>query len=91
MVKVRVKVVSQRGHCQAGHRPGDEAVFDWENHTIEGRLCLHALYSVLPKVYAMAMGGEVAFARDEEGGRVARHACPDAANPVVLELSLVEP
>jgi hypothetical protein len=28
----------------------------------------------------------VAFAVNEEGDRVARHACPDGYNPVILEL-----
>jgi uncharacterized repeat protein (TIGR04076 family) len=79
-------VISQRGHCHAGHHVGDEIVFDWDTHEIDGRLCLHALYSVMPKIYALAHGGEVAFATNEEGKLVARHACPDGDNPLVLEL-----
>ena len=85
-----VKVVSQKGHCRAGHMTGDEVVFDWDTHGIEGRLCLHALYSMMPKIYALAHGGNVAFATNENGERVARHACPDGYNPVIYELSVVE-
>jgi uncharacterized repeat protein (TIGR04076 family) len=89
MVKVEARVISQEGHCAAGHRVGDEIVFDWETHKIEGRICLHALYSVLPKIYALAHGADVAFAESDDGSRVARHACPDGYNPVVFELKKI--
>jgi uncharacterized repeat protein (TIGR04076 family) len=88
MVKVKVKVVSQKGHCSAGQNVGDEVTFDWETHEIDGRICLHALYSAMPKIYALAHGANVAFATNDEGKRVARHACPDGYNPVIYELEL---
>jgi len=90
MSKVKVKVVSQKGHCSAGHMAGDEIIFDWDTHEIDGRICLHALYSMIPKIYALAHGGNVAFATNKEGESVARHACPDGYNPVIYELNLVE-
>jgi uncharacterized repeat protein (TIGR04076 family) len=90
MTRVKATVISQEGHCAAGNKVGDEIIFDWDTHIIEGRLCLHALYSVLPKIYAMAMGGNVAFAKAEDGTLVARHACPDGYNPVILELRLLD-
>lgn len=86
MVKVKARVVSQEGHCAAGHRVGDEIVFDWDTHEIKGKMCLHALYSALPKIYALAHGADVAFAESDDGSRVARHACPDGYNPVIFEL-----
>jgi uncharacterized repeat protein (TIGR04076 family) len=89
MVKVLVKAISQRGHCAAGQKVGDEIFFDWDTHEIKGKICLHALYSALPKIYALAHGGEVAFAEDDEGNMVARHACPDGYNPVIYELRVV--
>jgi len=89
MAKVRVKVVSQEGHCVAGQKGGDVVTFDWETHEIEGRICLHALYSMMPKIYALAHEGKVAFATNEEGMAVARHACPDGYNPVIYELEVV--
>ena len=88
MVKVKVKVVSKKGHCAAGQEVGDEIIFDWETHEIDGRMCLHALYSALPKIYALAHGANVAFATDDEGKKVARHACPDGYNPVIYEIKL---
>ncbi len=90
MVKIKATVISQEGHCDAGNEVGDEITFDWDTHEIEGRLCLHALYSVMPKIYAMAQGGNVAFAKADDGTLVARHACPDGYNPLILELRIVE-
>ncbi len=89
MAKVLVMTISQEGHCAAGQKVGDEILFDWDKHEIQGKICLHALYSALPKIYALAHGGDVAFAVDEEGDRVARHACPDGYNPVIYEFKLV--
>ncbi len=89
MVKVQARVISQMGHCVAGHRVGDETVFDWDTHEIEGRICLHALYSMLPKIYALAHGADVAFVESEDGSKVARHACPDGNNPVIFELKKI--
>ena len=89
MAKVLVMTISQEGHCVAGQKVGDEILFDWDKHEIQGKICLHPLYSALPKIYALAHGGDVAFAVDEDADRVARHACPDGYNPVIYELKLV--
>ena len=90
MVKVKATVISQKGYCSAGHKIGDEIIFDWNAHEIEGKICLHALYSVLPKIYALAHGADVAYAEAEDGSKVARHACPDGYNPLILELKILE-
>ena len=89
MSKVLVKTISQEGHCAADQRVRDEILFDWDTHEIQGKIGLHALYSALPKVYALAHGGNVAFAEDDKRNRVARHACPDGYNPVIYELRLI--
>ncbi len=78
---IRVRVKSQSGHCEFGHKVGDQIVFDGEGVT--GRICLHSLYSILPKVFAMRYNADFPW-RDE--GMKASHACPDAVNPVVYEL-----
>lgn len=78
-IVARVKEV--RGQCAFGHRPGDEVVFDGE--TVAGRICLSALYSFLPKVFAMRYGAEFPWLTDPD---VALHACPDPNNPVVFEI-----
>ncbi len=79
--KIVVRVKEVKGHCAFGHRVGDEIVFDGE--TVQGRVCLSALYSFLPKVFAMAYGAQFPWLKDPN---VATHACPDASNPVVFEV-----
>jgi uncharacterized repeat protein (TIGR04076 family) len=78
------RVISQKGHCVAGHQAGDEVVI--EGQTIQGKICIHALYSFLPKVFALRYGAEFPWVEDPD---VATHACPDAHNPVVFELQRV--
>jgi len=83
--KIIVTVQSVKGHCDFGHRVGDRVVFDGQ--TVQGRVCLHALYSFLPKVFAMRYGAEFPWLEDKD---VATHACPEALNPVVFEIRRVE-
>lgn len=81
---VIARVIKQEGHCVAGHCVGDEVVFDGDS--VQGMICIHALYSFLPKVFALRYGAEFPWLEDPD---VATHACPDAANPVVFELRRV--
>ena len=81
--KIIARVVSVKGECDI-HKPGDEVVFDGE--TIKGRICLSALYSFLPKVFALRYGAEFPWLEDKN---VSTHACPDAQNPVVFEIRRV--
>jgi uncharacterized repeat protein (TIGR04076 family) len=53
---------------------------------VEGKVCLSALYSFLPKVFAMRYGADFPWLDDPD---VATHACPDAWNPVVFEVRRV--
>jgi len=81
--KIIARVKSVKGECSF-HKPGDEIVFDGE--TIKGRICLHALYSFLPKAFALRFGAEFPWLEDKN---VSTHACPDAQNPVVFEIRRV--
>lgn len=81
---VVARVIRQAGHCAAGHQVGDEVVFD--GLTVQGKICISALYSVLPKVFALRYGAQFPWLDDPD---VATHACPDAANPVVFEVRRV--
>lgn len=78
---VIARVIKQEGNCVAGHQVGDEVVFDGD--TVQGMVCIHALYSFLPKVFAMRFGSDFPWLEDRD---VATHACPDAFNPVVFEI-----
>jgi uncharacterized repeat protein (TIGR04076 family) len=83
--KVIATVQSVKGHCGFGHQVGDRIVFDGE--TVQGRICLSALYSFLPKVFAMRYGADFPWLEDKD---VATHACPDAFNPVVFEIKRIK-
>lgn len=83
---ILVKVISQRGTCAAGHKVGDQILFD--GMTVQGRICMSALYSMLPKVFAMRYGAHFPWLEDPD---VATHACPDAQNPVVFEIRRLRP
>lgn len=80
---VKLVVKNQKGTCVAGHKIGDEILISFEKNEINGKICLHALYSVLPKVYAMAFGAEFPWLKNPD---VSTHACPDASNPLTFEV-----
>lgn len=79
---VKIKVISQKGKCVQGHKVGDEIIIT--ENGVEGKICIHALYSMLPKVFAMMYGAEFPWLEDKN---ISTHACPDAANPLVFEIS----
>ncbi len=79
---VEARVTSVNGTCELGHRAGD--VVRFTDHGVEGRICVHALYSMMPKVFAMMFNADFPWAKDHPD--TLTHPCPDAANPVVFEL-----
>ena len=79
---ITVKVISQKGTCGLGHKVGDTISFS-ENE-VDGRLCIHALYAILPKIFAMMYDARFPWLEDPD---VSTSACPDAVNPVVFEIS----
>lgn len=83
---VVARVIQIDGHCGAGHCVGDEVVFD--GMTVQGKICISALYSFLPKVYAMRYGAQFPWLEDKD---VSTHACPDALNPVIFEIRRLRP
>lgn len=80
---VKVKVISQEGECAAGHEVGDCIEFDFDHNKIKGDICLSALYSMFPKIFAIAFGASFPWVDEDEAPT---HACPDAYNPVVFEI-----
>ncbi|NHJ12701.1 MAG: TIGR04076 family protein [Candidatus Thorarchaeota archaeon] len=75
------RVRSQKGRCAEGYEEGDEILFT--SNEIKGRICISALYSIIPKVYAMMYNSRFPWLKNQ---CIATHACPDASNPVVFEL-----
>ena len=80
---IDVKVASVKGTC-ALQKVGDVARVTEQG--VEGKICIHALYSMLPAVFAMMYGARFPWLSDPDKKT---HACPDAANPVVFEITRV--
>ncbi len=82
--EVRAKVTSVKGACGLGHKAGD--IVRFAEGGVDGHICIHAMYSMLPKVFAMMFNASFPWAQNPD---VLTHPCPDAANPVVFELTRV--
>ena len=78
---VAIKVISQKGHCAAGHKVGDEWVIS--SSLTPAGICLSGLYALFPQLRVLTFGGVFPWGDHPD---VATAACPDAANPVVFEL-----
>jgi len=78
---VEINVISQKGTCALGHKIGDSIRFTETG--VDGRICIHALYSILPKVFAMMYGAQFPWLENPDRST---SACPDAYNPVVFEI-----
>jgi uncharacterized repeat protein (TIGR04076 family) len=81
---VMAKVISVKGKCVQGYKPGDEATIT--ERGVKGHFCIHALYSLLPAAFAMLYDVEFPWLADKDRKT---HPCPDAANPVVFELTKI--
>ena len=80
---VTAKVISIKGECGI-HKMGDSCTFTETG--VQGRICIHAMYSMLPKVFAMMYGAKFPWLQNPD---TATHACPDASNPVVFEVNRI--
>lgn len=85
MKKIEVTVVHQEGKCIQNLKKWDKCIISEKG--VEGDICIHALYSLLPKAFAMLYGAD--FPWIEEKG-IAYHACPDPINPVHFRLKVVK-
>jgi uncharacterized repeat protein (TIGR04076 family) len=83
--KVIATVISKKGECIVGHRKGDRIIFRVDE--VDGKICIHALYSMIPKVYAIYYDAKFPWLKEDEKPT---HACPDPINPVVFQLEVVD-
>jgi uncharacterized repeat protein (TIGR04076 family) len=79
--KVIARVVSQKGYCAIGHKVGD--IIEFDHYGVQGDICINALFTMLPVVYAMMHNAYFPWSTDH---CKEFHACPDPSNPVVFEL-----
>jgi len=81
---IEIEVAKAEGKCAAGHKVGDKFFIDGAQVRFDcGGLYIHALYSMLPKIFAMRYGARFPWAENPD---VVTHACPDAANPHIFVL-----
>lgn len=84
IIAVEAKVKSVKETCSLGHKVGDVAKFTETG--VEGKICIHALYSMIPAVFAMMFESQFPWLEDPDKKT---HACPDAFNPVVFEITRI--
>ncbi len=84
IIAVTAKVLSIKGTCGL-HKVGDKVRFTESG--VEGKICIHALYSMLPAVFAMMFDAQFPWLRENPDKKT--HACPDAFNPVVFEIERI--
>ncbi|MBA7620938.1 hypothetical protein ES703_28294 [subsurface metagenome] len=80
---VSIKVISQKGTCEAGHKVGNQWLVG--EKTPEG-MCIFAFSSLLPCITPLMYGGAFPWEKDPDRTTAA---CPDSENPVVFELRRV--
>jgi len=81
--RVKAKVISQNGDCEAGQKVGDEYII---GNTLPAGMCVWAFYALFPFASALQAGGNFPWEKEEGLTTVA---CPDAQNPVVFELKRI--
>ena len=81
---VKVKVVSVKGPCKAGHKVGDEVIFKYNQ--VVGNICFDSMCSMIAKVHSLRYNAQFPWLKDPQDP--ARHGCPDGAN-VIFELSKI--
>lgn len=77
-MKVKLTVLSCKGKCSQGHKPGDSWLM--ENKTAGG-ICFSAFCSLLPWIQALRFDAQMPW--DVEV------ACPDPENQVVIKVEKV--
>ena len=83
---VRIVVTVRESNGCRVHQPGDQIVFECVNDAcvnVQGTICLGALTSLVPKVYAFHNGAHFRWSEEDDA---VLHACPDAKTPVVFEV-----
>ncbi|MFC2063394.1 TIGR04076 family protein [Chloroflexota bacterium] len=81
MANIKAKVISQKGICTAGHKVGDTFII---GETTPPGLCCWAFQSLFPFVSTLHFSGSFDYESDPTQTTTA---CPDAANPVVFQIT----
>jgi uncharacterized repeat protein (TIGR04076 family) len=82
--QVKAEIISQKGHCHAGHKVGDQFII---GDVAPTGPCAWAFYTLFPFVSGLQSGGSFPWEKDPDETTVA---CPDGENPVVFELRRIK-
>ena len=88
--EVVMKIISVKGTCEAKHQVGQE--FDLSGDFKVGMsgdpktICTSLFYAIYPNYCVLRFGGSLPWEQDPD---VAHVACPDADNPVVIQLKRI--
>jgi uncharacterized repeat protein (TIGR04076 family) len=80
---VKIKIVSQKGSCGAGHKKGDEWVIRGQT---PAHMCNAAYTALAPFVRTLQYGGEYEWPL---GSGTLQLCCTDPFNPVVFEITRI--
>ncbi len=80
MARVIIEVEKGNQGCIHGHKTGQRMIY--EGTRISGDICVSALVSMFPILYALKYDGNLSYADDE--GKV-RVCCTDADNLVIFK------
>ncbi len=78
--RIKVRVISQKGTCVAGHKVGDEFIV---TDMCPANMCAWAFYTIFPYAQVLLSNGSFPWESDPNRCTVA---CSDPLNPVVFEL-----
>lgn len=77
--RVKATVLSVKGECSAGHRPGDS--FEMSCHDPAG-LCGYFYHDIFPSLQCFQFGGSMPWWQ----GDTIELSCPDSDNLVIIRL-----
>jgi uncharacterized repeat protein (TIGR04076 family) len=83
-IRINQLGVTAREYYAALREKGVDAVLTASARMAKDGICMSALYSFMPKVFALHYGADFPWLKDNKD--VSTHACPDANNPVVFEI-----
>lgn len=84
MYKLETTIVKQKGTCIAGHKVGDKIDL---NDVKAPSICRPLLNVLNGQAMTLKCGGNMYWLKDKD---VARIACPDPENPVVVEIKRIK-
>lgn len=80
-----VTVKNQSGICAAKHKVGDKIYIG--DKSVKGDICLSALTSMMPKIYAMYYDCQYPWLDGKKS--IITHPCPDEDNQVIFEIERI--